>query len=140
MHELIARHRVEFSDTDAGGVVHFSRFFVFMENAEDEFLRAAGGGFTQTVGGRPGGWPKVAASCQYLSPARFGDTLEIHLRVARKTSRTLTYEYSIRRGGKELARGSTTSVCCVQRPEGGFEAVPLPADLDARIQEAPELR
>ena len=33
---------MEFADTDMGGIVHFSRFFVFMETAEHEFLRSLG--------------------------------------------------------------------------------------------------
>ena len=40
IHEIRTRRRVEFADTDMGGSVHFSRFFVFMETAEHEFLRA----------------------------------------------------------------------------------------------------
>jgi len=42
MHEYRTRRRIEFSDTDAGGLVHFARFFVFMEIAEHELLRALG--------------------------------------------------------------------------------------------------
>ena len=40
MHTFRTRRRVEFVDTDMGGIVHFSRFFVFMETAEHEFLEA----------------------------------------------------------------------------------------------------
>ena len=36
------RRRVEFRDTDAAGIVHFSAFFFWMESAEHELLRAAG--------------------------------------------------------------------------------------------------
>jgi acyl-CoA thioester hydrolase len=138
MHELTTRRRVEFSDTDAGGVMHFSRYFIFMENAEDEFLHAAGGGFTHEIDGRPGGWPKVAATCEYLASARYGDVLEIHVAVAKRTRRTITYRFTLRRDGVEIARGRTTSVCCAQGPDGRFASVPIPADLAARIQEAPE--
>ena len=31
--------RVEFRDTDAAGIVHFSAFFFYMESVEHEFLR-----------------------------------------------------------------------------------------------------
>ena len=34
--------RVEFRDTDAAGIVHFSVFFAYMEQAEHEFLRSLG--------------------------------------------------------------------------------------------------
>ena len=42
MPPLTTRRRVEFRDTDAAGIVHFSAFFVWMESAEHELLRAAG--------------------------------------------------------------------------------------------------
>lgn len=135
MHELITKRRIEFSDTDEGGVVHFSRYFIFMETAEDEFLRALGTGFTFTLDGRAGGWPKVSASCEYVASARHGDELEIHLRVEKMTRATITYAFTMRRGTVVVARGRTTSVHCARKDGGGFEAVPIPADLAGRIEE-----
>ena len=40
MYELTVRRKVEFSDTDMAGIVHFSRLIIFMENAEHAFLRS----------------------------------------------------------------------------------------------------
>ena len=34
--------RVEFADTDAAGIAHFSAFFAWMEETEHEFLRSRG--------------------------------------------------------------------------------------------------
>ncbi|MCG8653286.1 MAG: hypothetical protein MI861_25835, partial [Pirellulales bacterium] len=36
------KRRVEFRDTDAAGIVHFSAFFPMMEAAEHEMLRSLG--------------------------------------------------------------------------------------------------
>ncbi len=77
MHQFDTRRRIEFADTDKGGIVHFSRFFVFMETAEHQFLEALGSSVDLVVDGRRLGWPRVAAACSYRSPARFGDTLDI---------------------------------------------------------------
>lgn len=137
MHELITRRRVEFSDTDLAGVVHFSRYFVFMETAEDEFLHAVGSGFTFTHEGRSGGWPKVAVSCDYFKPLRYGDEVEIHVRVLKMTRSTITYGLSMRRGGVDIARGQTTSVCCVQDADGRLAPIPIPEALARRITAAP---
>src|SRR5260370_38815362 len=83
MYEYRTRRRIEFSDTDAGGLVHFARFFVFMEIAEHELLRALGAnpGAERQADGRLVGWPRVASACEFLSPARFGDELRIHVQV-----------------------------------------------------------
>ena len=50
---LTCRRRVEFRDTDAAGIAHFSAFFFWMESAEHELLRAAGvaANFASTSGG-----------------------------------------------------------------------------------------
>jgi len=44
--------RVEFGDTDMAGIVHFARFFCFMESAEHEMLRSLGCRCTWTGRGR----------------------------------------------------------------------------------------
>ena len=63
MKSLITQRRIEFSDADLGGVVHHSRYFVFMETAEDHLLRSIGTSFVFDEAGRAGGWPKVSATC-----------------------------------------------------------------------------
>jgi acyl-CoA thioester hydrolase len=137
MHELRTRRRVEFADTDMEGIVHFSRFFVFLETAEHEFLEALGTSVHREEEGRRIGWPRVAASCEYLSPARFGDALDIHVTVIRKGSRSMTYGFAVTRGGEPIARGRMTSVCCVLNDPRGVRPIPIPEDLAARIEEAP---
>ena len=137
MHEFRTERRVEFADTDMGGIVHFSRFFVFMETAEHELLRALGTSVALELAGQKIGWPRVAATCEYRSPARFGDVLEIHVRVLRRGTTSLTYAFSFRRDGVELAAGRMTSVCCVL--DGGeIRAIPIPQTIAAQVEPAPE--
>jgi len=106
-----------------------------METAEDELLHALGSGFVFTHEGRPGGWPKVEASCEYVSPARYGDLLDIHLSVDKVTRSTVSYAFTFRRGETVVARGRTISVCCAARPGGGFESIPLPEPLAAKLRQ-----
>ncbi len=128
--------RVEFADTDVGGIVHFSRFFVYMETAEHLFLESLGLSVHRREGTGTVSWPRVAASCEYLKPARFGDVVEIHLAVARKGRRSLRYRFEFRRGGDLLARGEAASVCCALDGAGGLTSIPLPAEFAERIAEA----
>lgn len=136
MYEYRTRRRVEFVDTDMGGIAHFSRFFVFMENAEHEFLNALGISVFLQHEGRTILWPRVAASCEFLSPARFEDVLDIHLKVLRKGAKSLTYLCEITRDGTPIARGKTTAVCCVLGA-GGVESIPIPGFIADRIEEMP---
>lgn len=138
MHEHRIRRRIEFSDTDMGGIVHFARFFVFMEGAEHDFLRSLGvrpGSYVDAEG-RHVGWPRVATSCEYLSPARFGDELEIHLRVLRKGGSSLTYGFEIRRGETAVARGQVVTAYCHLDAPGGVKAVRIPPEIAGLLEEA----
>src|SRR6476659_864440 len=128
--------RVEFHETDMAGMVHFSNFFRYMEFAELEFLRARG----LTVAWRDEhgdrlDLPRVAASCDYLKPARFEDVLEITVTLARLGSRSVTYEFAFARGGEALARGKVSAVCCRTGPDGTLESVELPPAIRARLEE-----
>jgi len=136
MHEIRTRRRIEFADTDMAGIVHFARFFVFMETAEHEFLAALGAPVQRAEGGASFGWPRVAASCDYLAPARFGDVLDIHLKVARKGRSSLTYAFEISREGQPVAVGRVTAACCRLDDPQGLKAVPIPDALAERIEEA----
>jgi YbgC/YbaW family acyl-CoA thioester hydrolase len=130
------RRRVEFADTDMGGIVHFARFFVFLETAEHEFLRAVGTTVHHQRDGHQVGWPRVSASLEYKSPARLGDELTIELRVARKGARSMTYDFTVRIGERLAAEGTMSSVCCVLDDPAGIRAIPIPPDIANRIVEA----
>src|SRR5262249_44013872 len=74
---------VEFSDTDMAGIMHFSAFFRYMEAAEHELLRSMGFSVYSEIDGHPVSFPRVAASCEYHSPAKCEDTLSIDVTVRR---------------------------------------------------------
>jgi YbgC/YbaW family acyl-CoA thioester hydrolase len=139
MHEFRTHRRVEFADTDMGGIVHFSRFFVFMETAEHEFLRALGAEVHMTLEDQDIGWPRVEASCQYLSPARLADVLEIHVRVARKGGKSMTYAFTFSCQGTIVARGRMSSVCCTMMDGGILKAIAIPPLIADRLVEPPEV-
>jgi YbgC/YbaW family acyl-CoA thioester hydrolase len=135
--EFRTTRRIEFADTDMGGIVHFARYLVFMETAEHEFLRTLGTAAVATTEGRTIGWPRVEASCQYLSPAHYGDELDIHLRVTRKGMSSLTYAITFSCDARLVARGRMSSVCCILRDGEGLESIPMPEALAQRLAVSP---
>jgi len=137
MHELRTRRKIEFADTDMGGIVHFSRFFIFMETAEHEFLDALGSSVVLNLDGVEIGWPRVAAKCEYKSPARYGDVLEIHVRVVRRGRSSMRYGFRFSVDDREIATGEMTSVCCELSPGKQVMAIPIPASVADKIEEAP---
>jgi YbgC/YbaW family acyl-CoA thioester hydrolase len=144
-YEFKAQRRVEFSDTDMAGIMHYSNFFRFMETAEHGFFRSLG--FTIAprqfeAGHSKVGWPRVHASCDYHQPLRFEDLVEIHLLVAEKKSKAITYQFRFRKldGGeaREVARGRLTVVCVgYDEKSGAMKATNLPPEISSRIDVAP---
>ncbi len=124
--EYRTKRKIEFADTDMAGIVHFTRFFVFMETAEHEFLRSLGTSVATEWNGDKIGWPRLAASCEYLRPLRFEDVVDIHLWVCKKGTKSLTYQFHFTHLGKDVARGQVTAVCCVCNPGEKLRAIPIP--------------
>ncbi len=138
-YEYHTKRRIEFSDTDMAGIVHFSRFFVFMEAAEHGFLRSLGTSVTTEWNGDIISWPRLAASCEYLNPAKFEDELNIHLTVRRKGTKSLTYQFVFTKGDAEIARGKLSAACCICNPGEKVRAIPIPDFIADRIEEAPHI-
>lgn len=131
------RRRVEFADTDCAGIMHFARFFVFMEEVEHEFLRSRGLSVVIEHDGQRIGFPRVAAQCEFLKPAFFEDVLEVEMTLARVGSRSLTYQHRFHRNGETLARGEITVCCCRVGPPEGVVAVDLPEPIRRQLSDAP---
>lgn len=137
MHQFKTRRRVEFVDTDLSGLVHFSKYFVFMETAEHEMLRSLGVSVHTRHEGFEIGWPRRAVSCEYVSPLRFGDELEITIQVERKGRTTMTYGFYLEVEGREVARGRITAICCVLDDPTGLRAIPVPPFIADQLQGVP---
>jgi len=133
--------RIEFSDTDMAGIVHYSNFFRYMESAEHAFFRSMGHSIVGDRFDPPVGWPRVHASCDFKAPLRFEDEIEIHMLVAEKRSKSLSYLFRIRKLNAEppteVARGKLTVVCVSRNAHGKMSAHPIPKALADKIEVAP---
>jgi len=126
--------RVEFSETDQAGIVHYSNFFRYMEACEHDFFRSLGTSIVDKTSGV--GWPRVHATCEYRKPLFFEDEFTITLRVTGKTSKSISYEFLFTKDGDEIANGGLT-ICCVRRDDtGAMKATDIPHDLAAKIEVA----
>lgn len=126
--------RVEFRDTDAAGIVHFSAFFNYMEEAEHEYLRHLG--LSVMLKDERGlvSWPRVAASCDYRGPVKFEDVLDIELRIVRLGEKSITYGFRFDHQGRAIARGKTTAVCCRFDSTGKPRPIVIPARIAAKFK------
>ncbi len=129
---IVYHRRVQFPETDASGIVHFTNFFKYVEEAEHALWRSAGVSINQRH--RDVGWPRVAASFEFKRPLHFEDEFEVHLKVAEKTAKTLRYSAVLKKDGEVLAVGSLTIICVTRKPGQPLRAADMPEDLAALFE------
>ncbi len=131
--------RVEFSDTDLAGIAHFTAFFRYMEEAEHALRRQVGGSVMQPAPGGAAGehisWPRVSAKCDYTAAAKFEDVLDIDVLIVRLGERSATYAFSFSLGGRPIAQGEMTSVCCRILPGQPPQSMVIPEPLAGKLRE-----
>ena len=130
--ELRLSRRVQFSETDAAGIVHFSNFFRYFEDAEHALWREAGLSIHPEKS--PIGWPRVAASCEFHRPLRFEQEFDITVQINEVTKRTIVYKGKITSNGERIATGSWTIACVNKFPDGTMKSVEIPSDVADRLK------
>ena len=125
--------RVEFRDTDAAGIMHFSAFFVLMEEVEHQFLRECGTSVVLRDEQGVISWPRIEANCRYQSAVRFEDELEIELRIERLGSKAVTYAFDFRCAGRPVASGRMAAVCCRIEEDQPPRSIPIPEWLLSKL-------
>ena len=132
--EFRLRRRVQFYETDAAGIVQFSWFFRYMEEAEHALWRAAG--LSIHPPDSDIGWPRVAASFDFHRALAFEQEFDVWLRVVEMTRRTIRYSCLLSQGDTKIATGSLV-IACVRRRRDRMEAIEIPSEIAACFQVAP---
>lgn len=123
---------MQFHETDQAGIVHFSWFFRYMEEAEHALWRSAG--LSIAARGSAVGWPRVHTSFDFRSPLRFEDEFELVIRIVAMTTKTIRYSCHLTRADTEVATGAMTIACVRKRSGGLMRAVAIPPDIRTRFR------
>jgi YbgC/YbaW family acyl-CoA thioester hydrolase len=126
------RRRVLFSETDVAGIVHFSNYFRYFEDAEHALWREVGLCIHEKDS--PIGWPRVAASCEYHRPLRFEQEFAINVHVAGMTKRVIHYEGAIVRDSERIATATWKIACVLKLPDGSMKSTDMPDDVADRLK------
>jgi YbgC/YbaW family acyl-CoA thioester hydrolase len=129
---LQLRRRVAFVETDTAGIVHFSNYFRYFEDAEHALWRDAG--LSIHPADSPIGWPRVSASCDYHRPLKFEQEFEIAVAIAEISKRTIRYEGTITRDGERVATASWKIACIAKQPDGSMRSTEIPASIRERLE------
>jgi acyl-CoA thioester hydrolase len=132
--EYRLKRRVQFYETDQAGIVHFSCFFRYMEEAEHALWREAGMSIAQV--GAEIGWPRISTSFDFHRPLRFEDEFEVSLQIVDIAERTIRYACLITRGETKIATGSLTIACVSKRPNEPMKSIAIPPDIVSRLSAA----
>ena len=129
--EYTHKRRVQFSETDAAGIVHFSCFFRYMEDAEHALWRA--NGLAIHTAQSPIGWPRVATSFEFHRALKFEQEFDVTIRVAEVGKRTISYTCEISQDEKRVATGSLKIACVNNLPDGSMKSTEIPEDIARRF-------
>ena len=131
------RRRVQFHEVDSAGIVHFSWFFRYMEEAEHALWRAAG--LSIAPPGADIAFPRVSTSFDFQSPLRFEDEFDVLIRIAAISEKTIRYTCLITRGDLRIATGTMIAACVRVVSGQPMKAVPIPQAIADRFSIATPL-
>ena len=104
------RLRVRYTEVDAMGYLHHSRYLQYFEIGRVELLRANGVRYADLE--REGTFAVVVrAEVTYKQPARYDDEVDLTTTETRRTHVKIEHEYEMRRDKLLLATGRTTLAC-----------------------------
>ena len=122
---LVLRRRIEWMDTDAAGIYHWTTVFRLAEAAEAALHTALGiADFTF------GATPRVAVQASFARSLRFNDPVEVALAVIALGRTSVEYRIAIE-GEHGTAAEGTVKSCLIDRGTG--RAVPWPDAVRAAL-------
>jgi YbgC/YbaW family acyl-CoA thioester hydrolase len=121
--EQVERIRVGWVDTDAGGRIHFTAVFRWVEAAETALMRRL-----ELMEGWEN-FPRRHVEADYLKVLVFEDEVEVRLRVDRVGETSITYRWDLVKDADAYVSGTHT---VVHVDEEG-RPTPLPQQLRAQL-------
>lgn len=116
--------RVRYAETDQMGVAYYANYLVWMEVARVNHCRELGFEY-RDMEREDGAFLAVSeARCRYRQSARFDDEVEIEAWVSEARSRTVRFEYSMRRTSDDALLATGETLHTVTNSEG--RAIRLP--------------
>ncbi len=93
MPAYIHQGHVAFHETDAAGIVHFSNYFRYAEEAETAALASLGIFNAESL--RRYGFPRVSAGARYLRPLHFHERYSIRTALTHIGSSSLQWSFTL---------------------------------------------
>ena len=105
--------RVRYSETDAMGIVHHSRYYPWFEVARDEFVKSVGLNYSEME--KEGlCLPLIETWAKYIDAAKYDDEVTVTCKIKEMTYVRLIFSYEVIRNsdGKVITKGKTSHAFC----------------------------
>jgi acyl-CoA thioester hydrolase len=93
--QSVTEVRVRYAETDQMGVVYHANYLVWCEIARTDHIRELGPSY-RDLEARGIRLAVTEATIRYIAPAHYDDRIRIETHIADLSSRTMTFEYTIR--------------------------------------------
>lgn len=103
---------VQFGDCDPAGIVYYPTLFHYCHIAFERTWGAALGiPYPSLIRDRRLGFPTVHVAADFLSPARYGDSIVIDVWISHVGNSSVVFEFEGAVAGRTVLRASHTKVC-----------------------------
>lgn len=126
--EHALRHRVQWGETDAAGIVFYPNYYRWFDRATHELCRAAGYSIARML---EQGYavPIIECGARFLSPLRYDDEIALISRVVDLRTRAFRVEHSVRRDSLLVGEGYEVRLWARVEPGGSLRPEPIPEEL-----------
>jgi len=116
--------KVRFNETDLQGHVNFGQYLFYFDVGATEYMEALGYDYDRMLA-EGVDLLYVESHCNYLSPVKWPETLNVHTRIGHLGRRSIRYEFDIRaeQDGRQVATGHIVAVAA-QRGTWAEKEVP----------------
>lgn len=123
------KKRIYYHDTDCGGVVYYANYLKYLEEARTQFFEERGVPITEF---KARGVVFVVArqEIDYVSPAFYGNTLQIDTWITEISKVRVNFEYTVKNQDSRVVATAKTVLIFV---DTGLKPKSIPADIKTRL-------
>ncbi|MCX5697986.1 MAG: YbgC/FadM family acyl-CoA thioesterase [Candidatus Omnitrophica bacterium] len=127
------KKRIYYHDTDCGGVVYYSNYLKYMEEARTEYFAQRGLSIKE-LSGEGTMFVIARVEIDYKFPAFYGDTLDIETVFVKVHRVKIEVEHTVKNQNNKVICQSKTLMVCVDK---NIEPKAIPDDVMKRLGNTP---
>ena len=108
------KKKIYYHDTDCGGVVYYSNYLKFLEEARTEYFSEKGFSIKE-LAERGTLFVVARQEIDYKSPAVYGDVLEVRTKIAETSAVKIVFENEMYNQDSRLLTKAKTILVCVDK-------------------------